>query len=107
MFIYHGFVDLYLDGKWVKSTPAFNIELCERFGVLPLEFDGRTDSIFHPYDAEGRKHMEYVNQRGVFADLPFDAFVGELERTYPKYFKLYGPGGDFYAEAEAERGKGG
>lgn len=107
LFIYHGFVDLYLDGKWVKSTPAFNIELCERFGVLPLEFDGRTDSIFHPYDAEGRKHMEYVNQRGVFADLPFDAFVAELERTYPKYFKLYGPGGDFYAEAEAERGKGG
>ncbi len=102
LFVYHGFVDLYLEGKWVKSTPAFNIELCEKFGVLPLEFDGRTDSIFHPFDAEGRKHMEYINDRGVYADLPYDDFVAEMKARYPKYFALYGPGGDFYAEAEAE-----
>src|SRR5690606_31207041 len=54
IFYYHGYVELWLDGKWVKATPAFNIELCDKFRVRPLEFDGRTDSIFHPYDADNR-----------------------------------------------------
>src|SRR6218665_1319367 len=40
----------WLGGRGVKATPAFNIELCERFGLLPLAFDGRSDSIYHPFD---------------------------------------------------------
>ena len=103
LFIYHGFVEMHLNGKWVKCTPAFNLSLCEKFGVLPLEFDGRTDSLFHPFDAEGRKHMEYVGERGVFADLPYEDIENEFSTLYPGYFGPGGPGGDFYAEAEAER----
>ena len=57
LFVYHGYTDLYLDGRWVKATPAFNLELCQRFRVKPLEFDGRTDSIFHPFDEDNRRHM--------------------------------------------------
>ena len=71
-FVFHGYAELFLDGVWVKATPAFNIDLCEKFGVLPLEFNGRDDSLFHPYDASGRRHMEYIRQRGSFNDLPFD-----------------------------------
>ena len=50
MFYHHGYVELELDGRWVKATPAFDRALCEHFGVLPLEFDGREDSVFQPYD---------------------------------------------------------
>src|SRR5204863_1818962 len=60
LFIYHGYAELLLDGKWVKATPVFNDELCRRFRVKPLEFDGRADSVFHPFDADDRRHMEYV-----------------------------------------------
>ena len=38
LFVYHGFVEFYLAGKWVKATPAFNIELCRKHKVIPLEF---------------------------------------------------------------------
>lgn len=106
LFIYHGFVELHVGGRWVKCTPAFNIELCDKFDVLPLEFDGREDSLFHPFDASGRRHMEYVNQRGVFADLPYEQMAADFEALYPKYFALHGPGGDFHAEAEAEHKPG-
>ena len=41
LFVYHGFVEFYLDHKWVKATPAFNIELCRKHSVIPLEFNGR------------------------------------------------------------------
>jgi transglutaminase-like putative cysteine protease len=83
LFVYHGFTELFLEGKWVKATPVFNLSLCERFGVRPLEFDGREDSIFHPFDAQNRKHMEYVRIRGSFADLPFDEIMEAFRREYP------------------------
>src|SRR5918999_399798 len=72
LFVWHGYTEFFLNGRWVKVTSAFNIELCERFGVLPLEFDGEHDALLHPYTADGRDHMEYVKERGAFDELPLD-----------------------------------
>ncbi len=89
LFVYHGFTELWLDGKWVKATPAFNLDLCRKFRVKPLEFDGRSDSIFHPFDADERRHMEYLRERGSFADVP----VAEIQRVFREtYPVLYGLG---------------
>ena len=82
LFIWHGYADIWLDGRWVKATPAFNIELCERFGLLPLEFDGESDSIYHPFDKSGQRHMEYVHQRGTFDDLPLARIVADFQAVY-------------------------
>ena len=57
-FFYHGYTELYLNGKWVKATPAFNLTLCERFQVKPLEFDGTEDSIFHPFNTEKKQFIK-------------------------------------------------
>ena len=106
LIIWHGFTELYLDGNWVKATPAFNLSLCERFGVVPLEFDGRHDSLFHEYDRAGRLHMEYVNQRGSFADVPYDILVADFKKFYPRWIALHAAGAsdaDFAAEAAAEK----
>src|SRR5579872_6686067 len=70
LFIYHGYVALWLDGRLFKVTPAFNTELCERFGVRQLIFDGKSDALFHEFAARNHRHMEYVNDRGSFADPP-------------------------------------
>jgi transglutaminase-like putative cysteine protease len=86
LFVYHGYTELFLEGRWVKATPAFNLGLCQRFGVLPLEFDGRHDSIFHPFDAENRKHMEYVRNHGSFAEFPFEQVMAAFRREYPSLF---------------------
>jgi len=82
-FYWHAYTSLFIDGKWVKATPAFDIGLCERHGVRPLEFDGREDSIFHPYDGEGRLYMEYVAFIGEFADMPYEAFASEMRLRHP------------------------
>ncbi|ORJ59234.1 transglutaminase-like domain-containing protein [Geothermobacter hydrogeniphilus] len=96
---WHAFTEILLDGRWVKATPAFNLELCTRFRVKPLEFDGREDSIFHPYDVDQRRHLEYVHDRGVYADVPFEEILTTFRRHSPKL--LGGPvDGDFAAEAE-------
>jgi len=104
LFIYHGYVELWLDGAWVKCTPAFNLSLCQRFGVLPLEFDGRHDSLFHPYDKGGNRHMEYTLDRGTYADVPFADIAAAFEADYPRLlaFCAQRRTANFASEAEAE-----
>ena len=92
LFIWHGYADIWLDGHWRKATPAFNIELCERFGLLPLEFDGRADSIYHPFDKSGQRHMEYVHQRGTFDDLPLAQIVADFRTVYGDWMAVPGGG---------------
>lgn len=82
LFIWHGYTELWLDGAWRKATPAFNIELCEKFGLLPLQFDGVHDSLYHAFDRSGRRHMEYVNQRGHFDDLPLAQITADFRTVY-------------------------
>lgn len=82
IFAWHGYADLWLDGAWRKATPAFNLQLCEKFGLLPLEFDGISDSIYHPFDRAGNRHMEYVRQRGTFNDLPLAQIVATFREIY-------------------------
>jgi len=84
VFYYHGYAELYLGGRWIKATPVFDQALCERFGVRPLEFDGRQDSLFHPHDVAGRRHMEYVRDRGPFADVPVAEILETFSRCYPQ-----------------------
>ena len=86
IFTYHGYTEMYLEGKWVKATPAFNISLCEKFGVKPLEFDGKNDSIFHEFDKKGNRHMEYVRDHGLYPDLPYDQMIAAFKEHYPELF---------------------
>jgi transglutaminase-like putative cysteine protease len=102
LFVFHGYAELELGGRWVKATPTFNVELCERFGVKPLEFDGRNDSLLQAFDRNGRQHMEYVRDRGVHADLPLEEMVAAWREHYPHLLGTEVLGGDFHAEAEAE-----
>lgn len=85
LLVFHGYVELRLDGQWVAATPAFNKELCAHLGVAPLEFDGRQDSIFQQYDPEGGRFMEYVHDYGTFHDIPFDLMIAEWQRYYPGF----------------------
>ena len=112
VFFYHGYTEVWLDGRWVKATPAFNKELTERFGLEPLEWDGHADSIYHPFDLGGRRHMEYLSYRGVFADIPFDEIRDAFRHYYPRMTRAQeempiggGLGGDFGAEGAAEAAK--
>ena len=81
-FRWHGYTAIRLDERWIKATPAFNVELCEKFRLRPLAFDGREDSIYHPFDLEGRQHMEYLRYRGEFADLPLAELTRDFMRIY-------------------------
>ena len=100
LFIWHGYTDIWLGGAWRKATPAFNLSLCERFGLLPLEFDGMSDSIYHPFDRSGQRHMEYVRQRGAFDDMPLDQIVADFRQVYPAWLTSESGGGGAMRDAD-------
>lgn len=105
VFIWHSYADIFIEGRWVKATPAFDRALCERVGIDTLAFDGRSDSLFHPFDRGGRRHMQYLRDRGTFADVPFEAIQADFRRDYPNLMKGGRADGDFRAEAVAPAGE--
>lgn len=102
VFVWHGYTELWLDGAWRKATPAFNLSLCEKFGLLPLEFDGVHDSLYHPFDRAGQQHMEYVGEHGSFDDLPLARIKDALAEHYPRLLAGGGVAGDFADDAGRE-----
>ncbi|MEZ5257951.1 MAG: hypothetical protein R2705_13950 [Ilumatobacteraceae bacterium] len=57
-----------------------------------LEFDGTADALMHPYDTAGHRHMEYVNQRGSFDDLPLQQIFDDFAELYPSFAFPDSPG---------------
>jgi len=86
VFHWHGLTSVHLDGAWVKATPVFDRLLCKLYRIRPLDFDGRTDSLHHPYDTDGRRHMEFLRTHGEFDDVPYDLMVGGLRAAHPLLF---------------------
>jgi transglutaminase-like putative cysteine protease len=84
LFVYHAFTEFYLLGRWVKATPTFNAELCRKHNVIPLEFNGREDSIFHAYNMGKKQFMEYLEFHGTYADIPVDIILTAWEEAYGK-----------------------
>lgn len=82
LFVHHGYAVMLIDGKWVKAAPAFNIELCDKFGVTPTEFDGVEDALLQEFDQQGRKHMEYVANHGMWSDMPFQKVYDDFTAYY-------------------------
>lgn len=82
-FAYHGYTDLYLEGSWVKATPTFDIVCCRNAGLRPVDFDGEHDALLPSVTLDGKPHIEYVEDRGVFDDVPFDAVMeASLMKNY-------------------------
>jgi hypothetical protein len=85
--VFHGFVELYLNDRWVKCTPAFDKRICRISGVEPLEWDGQTDSLFQEFDKD-RKFMEYRHFYGTFSDVPIKLMNDEMKKYYPHLFEV-------------------
>ncbi len=85
--VFHGAAELFLGGRWLKTTPAFNKRLCEKLNVAPLEFDGTSDSIFQQFDETGAVFMDYLHEYGDFADFPYELALSEMRKNYPHIFQ--------------------
>ena len=111
VFYYHGYNEIYLNGRWGKATVSVNRTLCEKARLSPLDFDGENDSIYQPFDLAGHRYMEYLHDYGPYADVPYDDIAQTFARVYPKMaiddVAAASLSGDFAAELAAEAGESG
>lgn len=107
LFVFHGYTEFFLNDTWVKATPAFNQELCHRHRVAPLEFTGLEDSVFQTYNLEEKRFMEYVDDHGVYTDIPVKSIVDAWEKTYGRervrgWIRLFETQGHFRRNFDTE-----
>lgn len=86
VFRFHALNSVHLAQRWVRATPVFNKMLCRLYKMDALEFDGSTDSMYHPYDRQGRQHMEFLHEYGEFDDFPYDLVVEGIRCAHPRLF---------------------
>jgi hypothetical protein len=72
LLIQHGYTELYIDGKWVHTSPAYDLSTCNKMGFVPVEFDGIHDARDSAFNARGKPHIEYVKDHGTYDDFPWD-----------------------------------
>ncbi len=84
LFVYHGMTEFFLEGRWIKATPAFNAALCRKHRVPPLDFDGRRDSVFQAFNTQQEQFMEYTADHGAHADVPLDDILRAWRAAYGK-----------------------
>jgi len=82
LFSYHGYTELYINGTWIKATPAFDLKMCQANRIVPVEFDGKNDAIFHSHNLDGQLHIEYVADHGCRVDVPVDEIIAAWEQHY-------------------------
>jgi len=82
IFTYHGFVEFFLDGQWVKATPAFNRPIYEKHNIPLIVFTGREDAVFPSHDLNGNPYVEYIKYHGSYADLPLEDLIQSFRKIY-------------------------
>jgi len=91
--VFHGFTELFIEGRWLKATPAFDLRMCSENGFLPVEFDGTTHAMLHSHDLQNQPHIDYVGERGHFEDVPTEIIVETVTDAYgPKFLECWKSG---------------
>ncbi|HEY49444.1 MAG TPA: transglutaminase domain-containing protein [Dehalococcoidia bacterium] len=92
LLIQHGYAELYIDGRWVHVSPAYDLETCQKNGFVPVDFDGINDARDSRYNQEGKPHIELVKDHGQYEDFPWDEivnyrmeFVKKIGREWTEY----------------------
>ena len=83
LFIFHGFVELFLDDRWVEANCAFDKELCLRKNFPAVNFDGKRDGLFAATTNDGKPFVEYIKDRGVYNDAPHQEVMQTWAAEYP------------------------
>jgi len=86
LFIFHGFVELFLNGRWVEANCAFDKELCIRKNFPWVDFDGVKDGLFASTNKDGEPFVEYIKDRGVYNDAPHQEIMQAWASGYPNRY---------------------
>jgi len=80
--LWHGLVEFFLHGRWIKATPTFDREICHRWDMPLVRFDGEGDALLPKETLSGKPLFEYVTWHGHYDDLP----LAEIQKRYAEIY---------------------
>ncbi len=86
IFYFHGYAEVFLRDTWFKLTPSFETDLCRKHDFPVCVFNGKADATFPPTDVHQRPFVEYINDRGVYTDLPLSEMREVFQHHYQYHF---------------------
>jgi transglutaminase-like putative cysteine protease len=78
----HGYSEMYINKQWVKATPVFDKNTCKKAGYPIVEFDGIHNAMLPKYDQNGTLFVEYIDDWGVYDDVPIKKIQEIFEDKY-------------------------
>ena len=103
---YHTFTELFINGRWLKATPAFDAELSRQEGWRLVEFSPEADALLPATDLSDRPHITYLRYHGWREGMALQEFLEVTAESYKvpdiqTWKTLASRGGAWPAEKEA------
>jgi hypothetical protein len=76
----HGYTQLFVKGRWMSVTPAFDRALCERIGVSSCDFDGEHDAVLAPWTLPATLTWNTSRSTSLMPTFPLSGFTA---RSFP------------------------
>lgn len=80
---HHGISELYLNGSWYKYDTTLDIHLVKKNRLYPVEFIPNEDCLMKARTLSGGKHIEYVKDHGLHADVSYKEIISWFKQGYP------------------------
>jgi len=86
--VYHGITSLYLNGKWLQYDATIDTRLAARKGMRPVVFSRDKDCLNPPYGLNNQPNIEYIKDRGLYADVTFSDLQNWYKKNYSHLSEL-------------------
>ncbi|MBN1348655.1 transglutaminase domain-containing protein [candidate division KSB1 bacterium] len=86
---HHGIVMLCLNGEWHKYDATLHSQLVERNQLIPVEFSPHRDCLMSQTTRHGTRHIDYIRDYGIHADVSFEQITGWFREGYPHIAERY------------------
>ncbi len=83
---HHGVATLNLAGHWHRYDATLDVPLCSRKNRIPVGFSPDEDCLMKPETADGAKHIDYIQEYGLYSDISFQEIVAWFREDYPHLF---------------------
>ena len=82
----HGVPTLFLNGKWIKLDATLDSTLLKKNDLTSVEFSHERDCLMSEFARNGKRHINYVAQYGLYADVSFDLVFHWFSLYYEHLF---------------------
>ena len=86
---HHGIAVLHLNGAWRQYDATLDIHLVKSKGLQPVEFAADTDCLMEAETPAGGKHVEYIRDYGMVADVSTEDIKAWFREGYPHLFERH------------------